>query len=131
MRVFVTGATGLVGSAVVAELIGHGHSVLALARSDASALAAKTAGAEPLRGSLADLDVLRAGAAEADGVIHLAFAHDLSSHDALTKAIAQDSAALATLGDALIDSGRPLVTVSGSVTVRETANGDLRTSILA
>jgi nucleoside-diphosphate-sugar epimerase len=114
MRVFVTGATGLVGSAVVAELIGHGHSVLALARSDASALAAKTAGAEPLRGSLADLDVLRAGAAEADGVIHLAFAHDLSSHDALTKAIAQDSAALATLGDALIDSGRPLVTVSGT-----------------
>jgi nucleoside-diphosphate-sugar epimerase len=114
MRVFVTGATGLVGSAVVAELIGHGHSVLALARSDASALAAKTAGAEPLRGSLADLDVLRAGAAEADGVIHLAFAHDLSSNDALTKAIAQDSAALATLGDALIDSGRPLVTVSGT-----------------
>jgi hypothetical protein len=107
MRVFVTGATGLVGSAVVAELIGHGHSVLALARSDASALAAKTAGAEPLRGSLADLDVLRAGAAEADGVIHLAFAHDLSSNDALTKAIAQDSAALATLGDALIDSGPP------------------------
>jgi nucleoside-diphosphate-sugar epimerase len=114
MRVFVTGATGLIGSAVVAELVGHGHTVLALARSDASARATETAGAEPLRGALTDLDILRAGAAEADGVIHVAFATDLSTHDALMKAIAEDGAALATLGEALVDSGRPLVTVSGT-----------------
>jgi len=114
MRVFVTGATGLVGSAVVAELIGHGHTVLALARSGASALTAETAGAEPLRGTLADLDVLRAGAAQADGVIHLAFANDFSSPDALTKAVAEESAAITTLGEALVGSGRPLVTVSGT-----------------
>ena len=114
MRVFVTGATGLIGSAVVAELIGHGHTVLALARSDASARAAETAGAESLRGALADLDILRAGAAEADGVIHLAFANDFSGPDALTKAVAQESAAIATLGEALIGSSRPLVAVSGT-----------------
>jgi nucleoside-diphosphate-sugar epimerase len=114
MRVFITGATGLVGSAVVAELIDHGHTVLALARSDASAQAAEAAGAEPLRGALADLDVLRAGAAQSDGVIHLAFNHDFSAPDALTKAVAEESAALATLGEALVGSGRPLVTVSGT-----------------
>ena len=114
MRVFVTGATGLVGSAVVAELIAHGHTVLALARSDASATAAEGAGTQVVRGALADLEILRAGAAETDGVIHLAFANDFSSADALAKAIAEETAALATLGDALIGSGRPLVTVSGT-----------------
>src|SRR5947209_7388725 len=75
MHVFVTGGTGLVGSAVVAELLRNGHTVLALARSDASALAVQATGAQSLRGALADLDVLRAGAAQADGVIHLAFAN--------------------------------------------------------
>ncbi|MFC5835868.1 SDR family oxidoreductase [Nonomuraea insulae] len=114
MRVFVTGGTGLIGSAVVAELLGHGHTVLALARSDASALAAKTAGAEPLRGSLTDLDILRAGAAQADGVIHLAFANDFSSPEALAKAVAEESAALATLGEELVGSDRPFVTASGT-----------------
>ena len=114
MRVFITGGTGLIGSAVIAELLGHGHTVLALARSDASAQAARTAGAEPLLGELSALDVLRAGAAQADGVIHLAFSNDFSSPDALTRAIDEETAALTTLGEALSGSDRPLVTVSGT-----------------
>ena len=114
MRVFVTGGTGLIGSAVVAELLGNGHTVLALVRSDASALTAEAAGAEPLRGGLADLNILRGGAAQADGVIHLAFGNDFSSADALAKAVAEESAALATLGEELVGSDRPFVTVSGT-----------------
>jgi nucleoside-diphosphate-sugar epimerase len=114
MRVFITGGTGLIGSAVVAELLGNGHTVLALARSDASALAAEAAGAEPLRGALADLDVLRAGVAQADGVIHLAFGNDFSSADALAKSVAQETAALAAMGEQLTGSDRPFVTVSGT-----------------
>jgi nucleoside-diphosphate-sugar epimerase len=114
MRVFVTGATGLIGSAVVAELLGNGHTVLALVRSDASVLAAETAGAEPLRGALADLDVLRAGVARTDGVVHLAFANDFSSPEALAHAVAEETAALTTLGEELVGTDRPLVTVSGT-----------------
>ena len=114
MRVFVTGGTGLIGSAVIAELLGRDHTVLALTRSDASARAAEAAGAEPLRGALADLDVLRAGVAQADAVIHLAFANDFSSPDALAQAVAEESAALTTLGEELVGSDRPLVTVSGT-----------------
>jgi nucleoside-diphosphate-sugar epimerase len=114
MHIFVTGGTGLIGSAVVAELLGNGHTVLALARSDASVLAATAAGAEPLRGGLADLDIVRAGAARAEGVIHLAFANDFSSADAVANAVSEESAALATLGEELIGSDRPFVTVSGT-----------------
>ena len=114
MRVFITGGTGLIGSAVVAELLGNGHSVLVLARSDSSAQAAQAAGAEPLRGALADLDVLRTGAAQADGVIHLAFANDFSSPEAVAKAVAEESAALDVLGETLVGSDRPLVTVAGT-----------------
>lgn len=114
MHVFVTGGTGLIGSAVVAELLGRGHTVLALTRSATSAQAAEAAGAEPLRGSLADLDALRTGAARADGVIHLAFGNDFSSPDALAAAVAEESAALAALGEALVGSDRPLVTVAGT-----------------
>ncbi|MEU7833757.1 MULTISPECIES: SDR family oxidoreductase [unclassified Nonomuraea] len=114
MRVFVTGGTGLIGSAVVTELLGNGHTVLALARSDASALVAEAAGAEPLRGGLADLDILRAGVAQTDGVIHLAFGNDFSSPDALAKSVVEESAALATLGEELVGSDRPFVTVSGT-----------------
>ncbi|MCI3273553.1 SDR family oxidoreductase [Streptomyces cylindrosporus] len=114
MHVFVTGGTGLIGSAVVAELLAGGHTVLALARSDASAQAVKAAGAEPLRGALADLDVLRAGAAQADGVIHLAFDHAFGSPDTLAKAVAEEGGALATLGQELVGSNRPLVTASGT-----------------
>ncbi|MDQ1687041.1 MAG: hypothetical protein QOK42_16 [Frankiaceae bacterium] len=114
MHVFITGGTGLIGSAVVTELLGHGHTVLALARSDASALAVEAAGAEPLRGDLSDLDTLRAGAAKADGVIHLAFGNDFSSADALARTIAEERAALAALSGELVGSDRPFVTVSGT-----------------
>jgi uncharacterized protein YbjT (DUF2867 family) len=114
VRSFVTGGTGLIGSAVVAELLGNGHTVLALARSDASARAAEAAGAQTLRGSLADLESLRAGAAEADGVIHLAFGHDFRSADAIARAVAEECAALAVLGEELIGSDRPFATVSGT-----------------
>jgi nucleoside-diphosphate-sugar epimerase len=114
MHVFITGGTGLIGSAVVGELLGNGHTVVALARSDASAQAAEAAGAEALRGTLTDLDTLRAGAARAEGVIHLAFANDFSSADALARAVAEEAAALATLGAALVGSDRPLVTCSGT-----------------
>ncbi|GAA1968146.1 SDR family oxidoreductase [Amycolatopsis minnesotensis] len=117
MRVFITGGTGLIGSAVVAELLGNGHTVLALTRSDASALAAEKAGAEPLRGGLADLDVLRAGAARADGVIHLAFSNDFSSADAVANAVAEETAALTALGEELVGSDRPFVTCSGTPAV--------------
>ena len=114
MRVFVTGGTGLIGSAVVAELLAHGHTVLALARSDASARAAEAAGAEPLRGALADSAALRSGAAQTDGVIHLAFGHDFSSPGAVALSVAEETAALETLGRELEGSDRPFVTVSGT-----------------
>ncbi|MGH3377266.1 MAG: NAD(P)H-binding protein, partial [Actinoallomurus sp.] len=114
MHVFVTGGTGTIGSAVVAELLANGHTVLALARSDASAQTLENAGAKPLRGEIADLDVLRAGAAQSDGVISLAFSRDYSDPDGLAQAVAQESAAMAVLGNALIDSDRPIVTVSGT-----------------
>jgi nucleoside-diphosphate-sugar epimerase len=112
--VFVTGGTGTIGTAVVAELLGNGHTVLALARSDASEQALKSAGAEVLRGELADLDLLRAGAAQSDGVISLAFGRDYSSAEALAQGIADESAALEALGGQLIGSDRPIVTVSGT-----------------
>ncbi|MCW2764414.1 MAG: 3-beta hydroxysteroid dehydrogenase [Nocardioides sp.] len=114
MHVFITGGTGLIGTAVVAELLANGHTVLALARSDASAQAVEAAGGTALRGGLADLDVLRAGAEQSDGVIHLAFANDFSSPEALAQAIAEETAALTTLGETLVGSDRPLVTASGT-----------------
>lgn len=114
MHVFVTGGTGLIGSAVVSELIGSGHTVLGLARSDASVQILKSAGAEPLRGDLADLNALRSGAARAEGVIHLAFSHNFTGPNALVHAVAEESAALTVLGEELAGSDRPLVTVSGT-----------------
>jgi nucleoside-diphosphate-sugar epimerase len=114
MQVFITGGTGLIGTAVVAELLAHGHTVLALARSEESAQAVEAAGGTALRGGLADLDVLRAGAEQSDGVVHLAFANDFSSPEALAQAIAEETAALTTLGETLVGSDRPLVTVSGT-----------------
>ncbi len=114
MHVFVTGGTGTIGSAVVAELLNSGHTVLALARSDSSAQALKDAGAEVLPGGLANLDVLRAGAAQSDGVISLAFSPDYDSLEGLAAAITEESAALAALEEELIGTDRPIVTVSGT-----------------
>jgi nucleoside-diphosphate-sugar epimerase len=114
MRVFVTGGTGTIGSPVITELLNNRHTVLALARSDGSAQALERAGAAVLRGSISDLDVLRAGASQAEGVISLAFGRDYSSPDALVRGIAEETAALATLAEALQGSERPLVTVSGT-----------------
>ena len=114
MQVFVTGGTGTIGSPVVAELLAHGHTVLALARSDESSRALRTAGAEPLRGALADLDVLRAGAARSDAVVSLAFGRDYSTPEALAAGVAEESAALAALGQELIGTNRAIVAVSGT-----------------
>ena len=111
MRVFVTGASGGIGAAVVSELITAGHEVLGLARSDASARAIIAAGASVLHGDLDDLDSLNAGAAESDGVIHLAFGHDFTAFE---KSIAQEGRAVQTFGDALQGSGKPLVIASGT-----------------
>lgn len=114
MHVFITGGTGTIGSAVIDELLAGGHTVLALARSDASAQALEGVGAKVLRGELADLDVLRSGAAQADGVINLAFGRDSSTQDAVARSVAEESAALTALGQELIGSDRPLVTCSGT-----------------
>lgn len=114
MQVFVTGGTGTIGSPVVAELLGHGHTVLALARSQESERALEAAGAEVLRGTLADLDILRSGAASSDGVISLAFGRDYGSPEALAAGVAEESAALTALGEELIGSNRPIVAVSGT-----------------
>ncbi|HEY1621334.1 MAG TPA: NAD-dependent epimerase/dehydratase family protein [Streptosporangiaceae bacterium] len=112
MRIFVTGASGWIGSAVVPELAGAGHQVTGLARSDASAAALAKAGAQVRRGSLDDLEVLREAAAESDGVIHLAFRHDLSFSGNAPAAAEADCRAVEAMGGALAGSGRSLVIAS-------------------
>jgi nucleoside-diphosphate-sugar epimerase len=113
MRVFVTGASGWVGRGLVPELIAAGHQVTGLARSDAAAQALRAAAAEVRPGSLDDLDVLRDAAAASDGVVHLAFKHDIAFSGDFAGATAADRAAIETFGEALAGTGKPFVIASG------------------
>jgi nucleoside-diphosphate-sugar epimerase len=111
----VTGASGHIAAAVIPELVRNGHQVVGLARTDASAEAVAARGAEVCRGDLDDHDVLAAAAAEADGVIHLAFKHEVMRTGDFMGAVGADLAAIRAIGDTLIDTGKPFVTTGGTL----------------
>ena len=113
MRIFVTGASGWIGSAVVPELLGAGHEVVGLARSEASALRLEAAGAIVRRGDLDDPDGVAEAAAGSDGVIHLAFQHEVAWSGDFAAAAAADRRVVEAMGEALAGSDRPLVLASG------------------
>jgi nucleoside-diphosphate-sugar epimerase len=115
MRVFVTGASGHIASAVIPELIAAGHDVTGLARSQEAAAAVTALGATPHRGDLDDLDGLTKAAADSDGVVHLAFKHDVMRTGAFAAAVAAELAVVQALGDGLAGSGKPLVGSSGTL----------------
>jgi nucleoside-diphosphate-sugar epimerase len=115
MRIFVTGASGWIGAPTVEQLVGDGHEVVGLARSDEAAATVASTGATVLRGSLDDLDILRDAASASDGVLHLAFRHDIAFTGDFAGAVDTDRRAIETFGDALEGSNRPLVIASGTL----------------
>ena len=127
MHVFVTGASGWVGRGLVPELIAAGHTVTGLARSDAAAQALRMAGAEVRRGSLDELDVLREAAEASDGVIHLAFKHDIAFSGDYEAANDADRSAIVAFGEALVGSEKPFVIASGILGVLGLAPGAVAT----